>query len=419
MKRWRIKLLLLCSSLAVALTTVEVGLRLAGFSRPYFYTFDEELGWDLRPDVSGWFRKEGGAYIHINSSGRRDDRQYTTTKPNDTFRIAIIGDSYAEAMQVPVAQTFWSVLERELGKCPVLSMRAEVLNFGVSSYGTAQELMMLRKHVWAFSPDVVLLAFASVNDVRNNSRQLEQDDLRPYFVFQNGELVADMSFRDSPRFRQKQSRLNQTIYRLINHSRLLQLINGVRDDLLTRRAISQGRYQGATTETAEIGVDDKVYQEPTDQAWKQAWQVTEALLSQMNKEVTARGAKFMVVTLTAGPQVRPDASGRQSYMARLGVTDLFYPERRIQAVAEREHFPILTLAPVFMEYANEHRVALHGFDNNLNLGHWNAEGHRLAGERISQRLCELIAADHSKTNQEEIAGDQGVTSMDTAHKRGN
>ena len=407
MKRWKIKLLLLCSSLAVVLTTVELGLRLAGFSRPYFYTFDEELGWDLRPDVSGWFRKEGEAYIHINSSGRRDDRQYTTTKPGDIFRVAVIGDSYAEAMQVPVGLTFWSVLERELGKCAALSgKRAEVLNFGVSSYGTAQELMILRKRVWAFSPDVVLLAFASVNDVRNNSRQLEQDDLRPYFVFQNGELVADMSFRDSPRFRQKQTRLNQTMYRLINHSRLLQLINGVRDDLLTRRAIAQGRYQGATNDTGEIGVDDKVYQEPTDQVWKQAWQVTESLLSQMNKEVTARGAKFMVVTLTAGPQVSPDASGRQSYMARLGITDLFYPERRIQAVAEREHFPILTLAPVFIEYADQHKVALHGFGNHLNLGHWNAEGHRLAGERISQKLCELIVADDSKTKQENIAENQ-------------
>ena len=412
---WRAKLLLLFISVAVGLGLAELGLRLAGFSRPYFYTYDQDLGWMLRPGVSGWFRKEGEAYIQVNSAGMRDDREYVATKAKDTIRIAVLGDSFAEALQVPVAQTFWSVLGRDLGHCqPLSGRRVEVLNFGVSSYGTAQELIMLRDRVWMYSPDVVLLAFTPGNDVRNNSRTLEQDELRPYFVFQNGALIADMSFRDSPRFRQKQTLLNRTIYSLINHSRLLQLVNGIRDDIETRRKLAGNQtgqmgnqtanqmgnqIQAATNGTGDVDIEDQAYMEPKDPTWNEAWQVTEALLSRMNKEVNEHGARFLVVTVTSGPQVNPDPLARQAFMSRLKTQDLFYVERRIETVSQREHFPVLALAPVFVKYASDHQTALHGFGAQLNLGHWNAEGHRLAGETIAETLCEMLMSRGSENRK--------------------
>ncbi|MDQ2974674.1 MAG: SGNH/GDSL hydrolase family protein [Acidobacteriota bacterium] len=406
-KTWRAKLLLLVISVVVGLAIVELGLRVAGFSRPYFYTYDEDLGWMLRPGTSGWFRKEGEAYIHVNSSGMRDDREYVAAKPKDTFRVAVLGDSFAEALQVPVTHTFWSVLGQELNNCqPLKGQRVEVMNFGVSSYGTAQELIMLRDRVWAFSPDVVLLAFTPANDVRNNSRALERDELRPYFVLKNDVPVADMSFRDSASFRRKRTFISSTMYSLINYSRLLQLINGVRDDIVTRRAaqsqigsqagsdagnqVQKPSQDTATAKATEMGIDDKAYTEPTDPAWREAWRVTEALLSQMNKEVTNHGAKFLVVVLTSGPQVTPDLQQREAFMSRLQTNDLFYPEHRIQTIADREHFAVLSLGPVFAKYAAEHQIALHGFGSFLNLGHWNGAGHRLAGETISERLCQQL-----------------------------
>ncbi len=73
---------------------------------------------------------------------------------------------------------------------------------------------------------------------------------------------------------------------------------------------------------------------------------------------------------------------------RLGVADLYYPERRFNALAAREGFPILNLAPAFQAYADERRVFLHGFGRDLGNGHWNEEGHRLAGETIARWLCD-------------------------------
>ena len=85
---------------------------------------------------------EGEDYIRINSDGLRDRAH--ARDPPQTLRIAIVGDSFSAAMQVPMEQTFWSILERELKDCPVIDQQnVEVINFGVDKYGTTQELLTL------------------------------------------------------------------------------------------------------------------------------------------------------------------------------------------------------------------------------------------------------------------------------------
>jgi hypothetical protein len=290
-------------------------------------------------------------------------------------------------LQVPMEQTFWHLLESKLASCPAFAGRQlEVLNFGVSNYGTAQELLALRTRVWAYAPDMVVLAFTPGNDMHNNSRALERDDLRPYFIYQGDQLVADMSFRDAPVHRQKMTRLNNVLYDTINHSRLLQLGNSLRDAAVTRR------YQAAQQERgggSESGVEDQSFQPPQDQTWQKAWRVTEGIIAEMNREVRAHGAQFLVVSVTYGTQVHPDAAVREAYARRLNVPDLFYPGWRIEALGARENFPALDLAPPFQAYATEHHTPLHGFGPTLNLGHWNQAGHELASELIAERVCQM------------------------------
>src|SRR5207253_4628700 len=134
----------------------------------------------------------------VNSEGLRD-REHSKTKPPNTLRIAILGDSMTEALQVPVQYTFWHILEHDLAACKSLGGRqVEVMNFGVSGYGTAQELLTYRHWGAAYSPDVTVLAFYPGNDVRNNSKELEPNKLRPFFKLRGGNLVLDDLFlRDS------------------------------------------------------------------------------------------------------------------------------------------------------------------------------------------------------------------------------
>src|SRR6266550_6511435 len=111
--RFLTKLRLIPSGFLVGLIIAEVSLRLIGYSYPEFYQLDQSRGYCLRPGVEGWYRKEGGSYVSINSDGLRD-REHTKAKPADTIRIAVIGDSYAEALQVGAQDAFWAVLERKL-----------------------------------------------------------------------------------------------------------------------------------------------------------------------------------------------------------------------------------------------------------------------------------------------------------------
>lgn len=113
----------------------------------------------------------------------------------------------------------------------------------------------------------------------------------------------------------------------------------------------------------------------------------------MRDEVVQKGADFLVVTLSITEQVHPDISVRQELMEKLDVDDLFYPDRRIKTLGDRENFEVMNIARYFAEYAEENNVCLHGFDNAVPCGgHWNAEAHLLAGKMIAQKLC----SDHIK-----------------------
>ncbi len=375
-RRWTSNILLILGGTLIAFLLGEIGLRLTGISYPSFYQSDSELGSSLIPGSEGWWKKEGKAYIRINSAGLRD-REHAYAKSDRTVRIAVLGDSFAEAMQVPMEEAFWSVLEREIKGCPMLEGRElEVINFGVSGYGTAQELLTLRHRVWSYDPDIVLLAFFSGNDVRNNSRALEKEDMRPFFLFKDGHLIPDLSFRDSAVFRSSQTWIAGWKYRIKSVSRIYQVLSQA-------RAIATAPRDSST----ETGLDSTVYYEPRDEAWKEAWVLTDRLILAMRDEVKAKGATFLVVTLSTGSQVHPDAAVRQSVESHLGVPHLFYPDFHIRDLGQREGFAVLNLALPFQVYAQEHGMFLHFESSGMGTGHWNTEGHRLAGVLIAQKLC--------------------------------
>jgi hypothetical protein len=399
--RWKkpaTRLLLGLGGLFVGLLICEVGLRVAGFSSPLFIMADPYRGISLRPDAEGWWQDEGLVYLRINHAGLRD-REHIKQKPPNTFRIAVLGDSFAEARQVPIEDTFWAILEKKFQQCPRVDGRqVEVINFGVSGYGTAQELITLRREVRDYSPDLILLIVTPGNDIRDNSRTLSQDGTRPFFVYRDNQLVLDESMlkeRDNSfRYRLRESSVGQAFESLASRFRLAQLINKVRisiEDrrLLKRRAeIASRMTPQRGTQVAEPGLDAMIYYEPVDPAWQDAWRVTEGTITLMRDEAKSRGAQFFVVTVSSANQVTPDSTARSNLLQQAGLKDFFYPERRIKALGEREGFPVLNLAPILQTYADEHKAFLHGFGTTLGAGHWNQLGHQQAGDIISGWLCE-------------------------------
>ncbi|HEX8283932.1 MAG TPA: SGNH/GDSL hydrolase family protein [Pyrinomonadaceae bacterium] len=414
----RVRVAVILLSVVFALVVAEVFLRATGYSYQTFYRPDDVLGYTLEPGAEGWHKKEGRSYVRVNSEGLRD-REHQKRKPPNTLRVAVLGDSYAEALQVEQVDGFTSVLERRLPECPALAGRAvEVINFGVSGYSTAQELLTLRQKVWAYEPDVVLLMVTTNNDVTDNVRAFKEADDIPYVVLRGDELVLDNSFRESTKFRFRTSVLARAGRWLYSNLRFVHAVQQARHVFKARLAERRDRqraeaarerreaaaHTGAGAEgqpapeqaeqppIARSDLANMVYVEPQDEGWREAWRLMERLLVEMRREVEARGARFVVVTGSNPIQVYPDPAARAAFLARLGPgADLLYPDRRLAEFGSREGMTVFGLAPELQARADRERVFLHGWPGDLGNGHWNENGHRLAGELLAQKLCDWLA----------------------------
>lgn len=372
----------------VALLFGEGVLRLTGLSFPVFEVHDPTRGVALRPGKEGWYRKEGSALVRINEHGYRDAER-SLAKPPGTLRIAVLGDSFVEARQVALADTFVARLGPALSAgCPALAGRSvEVLNFGVSGYATTEALLTMRQDALRFAPDWVLLALYPGNDVGENSKLVTQGAAaqwrmqKPVHVLQADGRLALEPFPQQPVWR-------RALYEGIHHSRLLEVLNEARKAWEVRKmkqAASQAR------DVFDLGISKDVYAAPADAAWREAWLVTEGLLSMMSSEAAAHGARFAVATVTMSEQVHPDQTVSEQVRQRLGVPDLLYPDERIAEFGARHGFPVIRLARPLQEIARRERLHLHGFANTvMGHGHWNEHGHRAAAEVIAQEFCAAL-----------------------------
>lgn len=387
-KKWFGKSLLVLQGLIAAIIFFEIALRIMGFSNPIFYEYDERLGWKARPDAEGWYRKEGGAYIKINSEGWRD-REHAFFKPDTVVRIAVLGDSYAEAMVLPVEETFWSLMENKLNELkPFPGKSIEVLNFGMGGYGTDQELVQLRRVVWDYKPDMIIVAFFAGNDIRNNSRMLDASAGKPFFTLKNGSLVPDTSFNNVTSIKRLGQNILEHPKRIASqYSRIYQLYKLYKD--YRHNEEIRGQMPADTVIGQEIGIGDAIYSDPSDPKWRNAWEITEALIVRMAEEAKEKKAGFFLLPVTTSIQVHPDTNIRNQYMKKMGITDLAYPEDRVRALGIKYGFDVIPILHQFQEYSERNNIFLHGFENlKPGFGHWNKEGHRLTADIIVNYLIE-------------------------------
>ena len=186
------------ASLLLTFVAIELALIAIGFSDRSLYQFDGIRGYAYRPKVEELQEDgEGGESVSLvtNRFGFRDSDR-SLEKPPGVIRIAVLGDSFTVERKVSSQNRFTEVMDRQLNQQDgeVGGGRFEVLNFGVASYGTGQELLTLQHVVSRFEPDVVLLAFYPSNDVSTNSNKFQPDNARPYFSLHEGDLVLDRSF---------------------------------------------------------------------------------------------------------------------------------------------------------------------------------------------------------------------------------
>jgi hypothetical protein len=385
------ELLLACAVFLALPILAELALRLAHV--PFdvqLYGPNRQLGWVLRPGITGRVSTETPQVVHINGKGFRDVER-DLEKPANTYRIAVLGNSWTEALQVPQEKTYTSVLQRKLNEAACSpGKRVEVLNFGVAGYSTAQEFLLLQQRVWTYHPDLVLLAFYPARDIANNVRELNNavtPERSPYFVLHDGKLMLDDSFRALPTLQPRQIWWENASVWFADHFKILQAVDALQRFGKIRVAMAAMKQRAEKS-----GVDNleyTIYAPPTLQAMQEAWKVTEGLFLMIRDDVKAHGADFRVVTMATRPQVIPEPARRNELLQKLRVQDFSYADNRVREFGEEHDIAVTNLGPALSAYAQAHNAYLNGFNtSNLGAGHWNETGHRLAGETIAADLCD-------------------------------
>ena len=168
---------LLCASLLLAIMTAEACARLllfgsAAFSprmmasvpdlrlRDFVREVDDPgIGYGLKPNLDVVYKL---APLRTNAAGWHDT-PYPETKPPETFRIVVIGDSFTMPAGVALEEAWHSRIEAALNG-EANGVRFEVINFGVAGYDLRQYVAVLSDFANGYSPDLILVGFCAEND---------------------------------------------------------------------------------------------------------------------------------------------------------------------------------------------------------------------------------------------------------------
>ena len=132
----------------------------------------------LRPNTVFWHTSRDGQWRFVtNAKGFRNDRDIPYDKTPGRLRVLTLGDSQTEGFEVRQEFTYSAVIERSLNSH---GTAAEVINAGISGFGTAEALAFLENEGIRYRPDVVvygLYANDFVDNVRSGLFALDNDSL--------------------------------------------------------------------------------------------------------------------------------------------------------------------------------------------------------------------------------------------------
>jgi hypothetical protein len=327
-------LALSAASVAACLVAFEMGTRLFADVGPSLIVKDPVVGKRYRPGFRGEvYVPEAGHRVamRFNRDGfRGPDHPYE--KPPGVRRVAVLGDSMVVAAATDEEKTLVRRLEDMLnGGDPAAAW--EVMNFGISSSSTGQELVLYREVVSRYHPDFVICAFYVGNDLADNSPRLTQAP-RIYFDLDASGALRQLPFRAS---------INPLTEWLDRNSRFY---------VWQKEALSRarGRLQAST---GRLDPTLLVFRDPETEDLVHAWTLTGRLMDAFKREVEARGGRFIVAVLPSAEEVYDDLWKDVLTRARASAFEFRrdHPERRLETLCRESGVTLVTMADEFRRAA--------------------------------------------------------------------
>jgi len=405
------RVVLVAVGLLLPLLILEVSVRLVNLAppadpNPAIWAPHPLLGWWHIPYSGGIFHSDYNEFVSnvwINARGLRD-REIGYDNPSNAFRVLSLADSFGEALQVDLDDTYHKQLEALLADS--LNQPIEVLNAGVGGWGTDQEAIFYVAEGFRYNPDIVLLAFFVRNDAVNNYGPLEikrngGSQQKGFFTLADDgtlipppvqEVIDDRATTNPDKAGQSKVRknpppllgLSDTLWRWSALYRLLvpylRNVPPVVQNLGPSGILGgEGVVRAGHPATP---IPFSVYQDPPNEDFTAAWKLTEAIIARLNDEVARRGSQLVVVIVGAPEQVYPEAweTTLAANPAMQNIHwDLDAPNRRLAEFLETQHIPYLDLLPIFRVAAAQPDSPQLPFRHDQ---HWTEAGHQLAAKAI-------------------------------------
>jgi hypothetical protein len=351
---WLRDVLLVLASLAATVVLAEVVVRLVA-PQPTGLSHQDRYGLALHYPGITRYLPQYGHDVSFNSAGMRD-REHTLNKPAGVFRVLLLGDSFTEALQVPFEASLPSLLEQGLAERT--GKRVEVVNAGVSGWGTDDELRYLTQYGLRYHPDLVVVAMTLHNDISDNLRQ-------DWHTVRNGALVEKpVRPMSSARFAVVQLKAF-----LATRSQLYQL---------GRRVWHRGEIKQVATQLRSHVV--QLFVEPTPQKIAEGLVLTSHELVAIRDAAGASGARVAAVLLPIRYQLSDSMFADFVKSAGVPVQEMRIgkPQQLVTQMAESLGIPVIDLLPRFRRWTTDSSAPLYlEWD-----GHWNEAGHRLAASEV-------------------------------------
>lgn len=332
---------LAAAGVIVAIGAAEIGVRAFDPQPAYLYRFSPTTRYEPIPGARFTYRREEFAVpITYNSFGMRD-RERTIESASGALRIALLGDSFAEAKEVPFDSTLAQALERCLAASGD-GRRVEVLNFGVSGFGTVASAIRFETLAQRFRPDVTIYLF-----VHNDPEDNVANDARLYTLDDSQLRFRTTHLHGAKRFAREfvdWSKRHLHSYRFLRF----------RLDRL-KSARQEERSAGAAGAGGSESRDD----DPSAPGWR----VARLALERLRDRVAENGGALVVVQATTTGDAMT---------------------RTLAATCEGLGIPLIDVVPALAADAGP---VSYRFD-----GHWRSRGHDVAARAIAAALAPVIGS---------------------------
>ncbi len=369
-------------------TTHWLGARIS-WARP-----DAIIGWRFIGNTDYWYdsRENDHPIVGRTNSWGWNDREWSPQKSPGTVRVAVLGDSYVEALQVERASNFLTIAENLLNQDG--KRRYELMNFGRSGFTQTEEWLVLKNEIVGFEPDLIALFYYAPNDIADVDPRTTTDRLRPFPVTVGvDDVLLDMGFVHQTSFR-----LKSLMSPLKNHSALVSLV-AEKVALLQQTGPTRGQVtdnQGVASHLDRprgIGGYLSLATDTSDALYHRNYAVTKALIATMIRISAQRKIALLLVAIDT-PAYLPLVEERLKAIDSTFRFDFFDEDLAQFAAGSGAQF--LGLSALFRARYAERGEELHfsrdlpadgGIVGNLgHAGHWNYAGHRYVAELLSAKL---------------------------------